>query len=157
MIKDTDSLEEDMWPFYHEAGHWIIARALGYEGYLTGNLKENNNFNFIQTSPKVLTPQGLKNQILIAFGGLSSEKLLDIPINAGAIGDLTIACEDLKQLHSLEGKTFEYNNYLDFPDKDYDYYLSQGQIVLEKLGGKKAILDTGNYFHGELKKAYQIK
>ncbi len=152
-----NSIEEDMWPLYHEAGHWMIAKALGYEGCLTGDLEKSNNFRFIQTSPRIPSHQGLKNQILIAFGGLSAEQLLDIPLNAGYIGDLTIACEDLKQLHSLEGKTFEYNNYLDFPEKEYNYYLSQGKIVLEKLGGKKAILDIGNYFHEELKKAYPIK
>lgn len=156
MIKDIDSIEKDMWPLYHEAGHWMIAKALGYEGYLTGSLERNNNFRFIQTSPRIASNQGLKNQILIAFGGLSAEKLVGIHLNIGYIGDLTIAREDLKQLHSLEGKTFEYNNYLDFPDREYDYYISQGQIVLEKLGGKKAILNIGNYFHEELKKAHQI-
>lgn len=155
MIKDTDLINENMWSIYHEAGHWIIAKALGYEGYLTGDLERNKDFRFIQTSPRVFSNQGLKNQILIAFGGLSAEKLLNIPLNAGYIGDLTIACEDLKQLHSLEGKTFEYDNYLDFPDKAYDYYLDQGQIVLEKMGGKNTILEIGNYFHNELKKLIQ--
>lgn len=157
MIKDTGLVEERMWPLYHEAGHFMIARALGYGGYLTGNLEKGNNFRFIQTSPKTITSQGLKNQILIAFGGLCAESLLEIPLNAGYIGDLTMACGDLKQLRSLEGKAFECNNYLDFPEEEYKYYLSQGKMVLERLGGKKVILDLGNSFHEELKKRYPIK
>ena len=157
MVKNKETISEEMWPLYHEAGHWMIANALGYGGYLTGDLEKGQNFSFVQTSPKVISLQGLKNQILISFGGLSAEKLLEIPLNFGHIGDLTIACDFLKTLNNLEGKTFNYENYLDFPDKEYDYYLSQGEIVLNKVGGKETILKVGNYFYEELNKMKKIK
>ena len=130
-------------PIYHEIGHWMIANALGYEGYITGDIKDNKDFRFVQTSAIKNSIQGLKNQILIAFGGLGAEKILDIPLNFGHIGDLNIACKHLKELSSLENKAFEFKNYLDFPEKEYDYYLNQSQLVLNQIGGKNAILKYG--------------
>lgn len=138
-------------PIYHEIGHWMIANALGYEGYLTGDIKNNKNFRFVQTSSKDESKQGLKNQILIAFGGLGAEKILNLPENFGAIGDLTIACSDLKKLYSLENKVFEFENYLDFPENEYNYYLIQSQLVLNKIGGKEKILKLGNKVYSQFK------
>lgn len=136
-------MDSALTPIYHEVGHWMIASALGYKGYITGDIKNNKDYRFIQISQREESKQGLKNQIIIAFGGLGAEKILNIPENIGAIGDLTIACKDLKKLYSLENKVFEFKNYLDFPDNEYNYYLTQSQLVLNQLGGKEKILKLG--------------
>ena len=146
-----ESINEKYWPIYHEVGHWMISRGLSHKGYITGNIKENNEFRFQGfTCPQKNTIQGLKENILIAFGGIGAEKILDIPQNAGCIGDLAFACDYLKQLYSLENKVFEFKNYMDFPDKEYDYYLSQAKIVLNQLGGKETILSNGKYVYEKL-------
>lgn len=129
----------------------MIANALGYKGYLTGDIKNNKDFRFVQTSSREESKQGLKNQILIAFGGLGAEKILNIPKNFGAIGDLTIACNDLKKIYSLENKVFEFKNYLDFPDNEYNYYLTQSQLVLNQIGGKEKILKLGDEVYSQFK------
>ncbi len=147
-----NEINPEMYPIYHEIGHWMIATGLGYEGYLTGDIKNQNNFAFRQTTPADYSHQGLKNQLLIAFGGLGAEKILGIPLNAGHIGDMAIACRHLKDLYSLENKIFDFKNYMDFPDKEYEYYLTQSRIVLNQLGGKEAILNYGRSVHEQLSK-----
>lgn len=145
-------LNPEITPFYHEVGHWMIATGLGYEGYITGNPESNNNFGYILTTPPDNSKQDLKNRLLVAFGGLGAEKLLDIPLNAGHIGDITMACEHLKKLYSLENKIFNFRNHMDFPDKEYEYYLTQSKIVLNQLGGKEAILNHGKSVYEQLQR-----
>ena len=144
-------MDSALTPIYHEIGHWMIANALGYKGHIVGDIKNNKDFRFIQTSQREESKQGLKNQILIAFGGLGAEKILNIPENIGAIGDLTIACHDLKKFYSLENKIFNFENYLDFPDNEYNYYLTQSQLVLNKIGGKEKILSLGKEVYQQFK------
>ena len=91
-----------------------------------------------------------KRKYFNCFWGIGAEKILNIPQNAGCIGDLAFACDYLKQLYSLENKVFEFKNYMDFPDKEYDYYLSQAKIVLNQLGGKETILSNGKYVYEKL-------
>lgn len=147
-----NNITPEMYPIYHEVGHWMIASGLGYEGYLTGDINNQSNFAFVQTTPANNSYQGLKNQLLIAFGGLGAEKLLGIPLNAGHIGDMIIACTHLRDLYSLENKVFEFRNHMDFPDKEYEYYLTQSKLVLNQLGGKDAILSHGQAVYEQLQK-----
>ncbi len=137
-------------PIYHEVGHWMIAKALGHDGYIEGDIAEIKGFGFRQTTPIVHTIQGLKDQILISFGGIGAEKNLNLPLSAGYIRDLTLACWHLKELREMEKKDFNFSNYMDFPDDEHEYYLSQSKIVLNELGGKDKIIEFGEDVYNQL-------
>jgi len=146
----SHEINPEMYPMYHEIGHWMIATGLGYEGYITCNPDRRSGFTYVLTTAPQNNTQDKKNRILIAFGGLGAEKIIGIPLNAGHIGDLALACNHLKELYSLEGKIFQGKSYMDFPENEYDYYLNQSKIFLNRLGGKDIIIKNGIYLYEQM-------
>ncbi len=136
---------------YHEVGHWLVADALGYKGMITGNLKENTSFGFTLLDKIENNERGLKHQLAIAFGGKAAEEILNLPPNAGYIGDLQIACLHLKQLKEIKGEKFEFKNYLDFSENELEKYLQISKSIIQKLGGRELIIENGNYVFNRLK------
>ncbi len=144
-------MNKSMYPIYHEIGHYIVANEIGYEGFLTGSLKNNNNFKFVQTTSVAENIIGLKNQILICFGGLGAEKILSIPINPGHIGDMKIAFDFLRKLYNLENRIFNFKEFYDFPKEEFDNYLNNSIEILNEYGGSNYLLELGNEFYNYLK------
>ena len=131
-------IPEKLWPLHHEVGHSMVAEELGYGGHIELNTNNPHLWSFHQKY-KSNHEKGLEDQLIIDFAGLGAEKLLEIPKNDMHAEDIKIAFEHLKELYSLQGKNFEYENYLEFPKADHCCYLAQSYSVLNRLGGAETI------------------
>ncbi len=140
---------------HHEGGHFLIANALGYDGIISVNPDLKSGFMFQQTSPVIESAQGFKNQILIAFGGLGVEDLLGLEHGFGYIGDVQIACKYYQKLEELNGRDFNFRNYMDFPEDQFNYYLDQSKIVLNKIGGIPLIKSIGENIFKDMLNLYK--
>ncbi len=140
----------DLAPIYHEVGHWMVANNLGYLAIIKGDLQTMSNFSTEIFAPISNTILGYNNRLVIAFGGRAAEELLKLPLSAGYIGDVLLACDHLEKLYDLEGRIFNYKNYMDFPEREHEIYINNAKDILNQMGGKTQIIDFGKQVYKQL-------
>lgn len=99
---------------YHEAGHAVIAKHLGFQvGNVTIQRKGTTGGSVSINFPSIMLSNQLRNFIIVTYAGFASEKLFLNDVSEGCVGgedaDLVTANEFIR-------------NYIILTDEDISYY-----------------------------------
>lgn len=122
----------------HEVGHWLVAKSLGYEGYIYAK-DDIHHFYVPITSPSQDTINDCTKGVLIALGGKAAENISGFEQSAGFLQDLNIALGYLKIIGEKAGNPLPYQKINYLPFQAYESYLKKSENIITELGGANII------------------
>ncbi|MBI2148372.1 hypothetical protein HYU23_01730 [Candidatus Woesearchaeota archaeon] len=118
----------------HELGHYLCAEKLGYKSEIIFDVAKKtflNIFDIREDLPKAID---LKNQAIIACGGIVAEGLFGIESET-FWGDMIHLFDVTKELANINGERFPYKKPYEMGIDFYSIYYN-GAKIIESYGGK---------------------